>query len=265
MTTPNKTSARWMLQQPEWRVNADYETIRRESACQFYDDFEGPDIVIPAAGAAESGCKWVKKIVGAAPPTVAGVANTANGIIACALTAADQKQDAALYWDDQLTLPLNSAAVSGAVGVGLIFEARIRLAVLPTTETAVTARAIWGLAGAWADNAVSANRIIFSCEGAGDGLIKVSTDDSTTDSGLITTATNVTAAQWATYRIDATDVTDIKFYIDNTRVASGTTFTMIGAPTASVVLQPYVSVMKTNKAGVATLYVDYVRVWHDRE
>jgi hypothetical protein len=262
---PNKTSARWTLQQPEWRVASDYETIRRESAVQFSDDFEGPDFAIPAAGAAESGCKWVKKIVGAAPPTVAGVADTANGVIACTLTADDQKQDAALYWDDQLTLPLNTAAATGAVGCGLVFEARIRLAVLPTTATAVTARAIWGMAGAWADNAVSATRIIFSCEGGGDGLIKVSTDDNTTDSGLITTATSVTAAQWATYRIDATDPADIKFYIDGTRVASSTTFSMIGAPTASVVLQPYVSVMKTNKAGVGTLYVDYVRVWHDRE
>ena len=262
---PNQTSARWLMGQPEWRIATDAETIRRESACQFYDDFEGPDIVIPAAGAAESGCKWVKKIVGAAPPTVAGVADTANGVIACTLTNADQKQDAALYWDDQLTLPLNTAAATGAVGCGLIFEARVRLAVLPTTETAVTARAIWGLAGAWADNAVSANRIIFSCEGAGDGLIKVSTDDNTTDSGLITTGVNVAATEWHNYRIDCSDPASIKFYIDNSRVASGTTFSMIGAPTASVVLQPYLSVMKTNKAGVATLYVDYVRTWHDRE
>lgn len=262
---PNKTSARWTLQQPEWRVASDYETIRRESAVQFYDDFEGPDFAIPAAGSQESGCMWVKKIVGAGPPTLAKVADMAGGVIACTLTADDQKQDAALYWNDQLTLPLNTAAVSGAVGCGLIFEARVRLAVLPTTATAVTARAIWGLAGAWADNAVSATRAIFSCEGGGDGLIKASTDDNTTDSGLITTATSVTAAQWATYRIDLTDPTSIKFYIDGTRVASGTTFSMIGAPTASVVLQPYVSVMKTNKAGVATLYVDYVRVWHDRE
>ena len=156
----DKTSARWLQGQPEWRVAANYETIRRESAVQFYDDFNGPDIVLPATTTVESGCKWITKIVGAGPPTVTTLADTANGVVCCHLTADDQKQDAAVYWADQLTLPLNTAAVSGAVGSGLIFEARARLAVLPTTETAVTARAIWGLTGAWADNAVSANRII---------------------------------------------------------------------------------------------------------
>lgn len=241
------------------------ETTGLFAPVQFYDDFNAADQVIPAAGSAESGCKWVKKIVGAAPPTVAAVADTANGVIACTLTAADQKQDAVLYWDDQLTLPLNTANATGAVGLGLIFEARVKLAVLPTTETAVAARAIWGLAGAWADDAVSAKRAVFSCEGAGDGLIKVSTDDATTDSGLITTGKTVANTEWHVYRIDLSNPASVKFYIDGVQKATSTTFSMVGAPTASVVLQPYLSVMKTNKAGVATLYVDYVRVWHNRE
>ena len=62
-----------------------------------YDDFVGSDVVIPAAGSPESGCKWVKKIVGAAPPTLAKTADGVNGMVLCSLTADSQKFSLTMY------------------------------------------------------------------------------------------------------------------------------------------------------------------------
>src|SRR5690349_6651613 len=73
--------------------------------------------------AATAGSDWVKKIVGAAPPTVAGVANGAGGQVACTLTATSEKQDAALYWGDQRALDVTK---------GLVMEMRAQLSVLPS-------------------------------------------------------------------------------------------------------------------------------------
>jgi len=240
-----------------------HETTAVFAPVQFQDDFLGADIVIPAGGSDESGCKWCKKIV-SANATLAGLANAAGGVIFCALAANDEKEDATLYTDDQLTFPLNTAAVSGAVGMGLVFEARCKLAVLPTTAAAVDARVFIGLAGAWADDAISATRMGFRAYGTGGGLIYCETDDATTDSGFITSGVTLDNATWAVFRIDASNPANILFYINGNRVAAGTTFTMVGAPTASVVLQPMLGVYKTNKAGLATLHVDYVRIWNNR-
>ncbi len=68
------------------------ETLIYEFPVDFYDDFIGADVVIPASGSVESGTKWAKKIVGAAPSTVAKTANAVNGLGACSLTATGQKQ-----------------------------------------------------------------------------------------------------------------------------------------------------------------------------
>src|SRR5438105_388853 len=79
------------------------ERLLKLAPVSYAEEFLGAGkVVIPAAGSAESGMDWTKKIVGAAPPTVTGVANAAGGVIACTLTSASQKQDAAFYHDDQL-------------------------------------------------------------------------------------------------------------------------------------------------------------------
>src|ERR1700743_1733514 len=74
------------------------ETIIRYNPIVFEDDFVGAGHTagIPAAGSPGAGYAWVKKIVGAGPPTVAVVANGAGGIVACALTSTSEKEDAAL-------------------------------------------------------------------------------------------------------------------------------------------------------------------------
>src|SRR4051812_29490436 len=104
--------------------SATHERVLPLGPIVFYDDFgTAGRKVIPAAGSAESGMPWTKKIVGAAPPTVAGVANAIGGQVACTLTSTSEKQDALLYWDDNLGLDVTK---------GLVFETRVKLSVLPS-------------------------------------------------------------------------------------------------------------------------------------
>lgn len=219
------------------------ETINPISQIMLYDDFIGADVVIPASGSDESGCIWTKKIVGAAPPTVAIAANTVNGVVACTLTSDSQAQTAILHADDQKVWDS---------GQGLIFEARIKLSVLPTD----VAEIVIGLASDYAAPDSTTYNAMFTADG--DGALTCESDDNTTDSGAIASGTTLDNATWAILRIDCSNESDVKFYINGVRVASSTTFVVQGP------LQPFIGCYKASGAGVGTIQVDYVRVWQNR-
>ena len=243
------TKARWNNSMLEYYDSSSHERVLPVAPVVFYDDFISASLVVPAAASEESGMHWSKKIVGAAPPTVAGVADAANGLVACTLTSADQKQDAGLYMGDQRNFSLEQ---------GLVFEARIKLSVLPT----LLAEAVWGVVGDWADGPDAITHSAFFTAD-GDGAITCETDDATTDSGAIASGITATATQWKIYRIDFTSVTDVRFYIDGVHVATGATFAY-AATGADAVLQPYLGLYKASGAGVGTLQVDYVKLWQTR-
>jgi len=194
----------------------------------------------------ESGCKWAKKLVGAAPPTVAKSADVVNAHVLCSLTADAQKQDAALHWDDQLAL---------SIAQGAIFETRLSLTTLPT----LLGVASFGLWGAWADGG-SAYRVGF--EVPAGGIVTCESDDAATDTAAATTTTLV-AGTYNIFRIDCTTQTDIKFFIDGARVAASTTFTNV-ASAANAKSQPHLGLYKASGAGLGVMSVDYVRCWQNR-
>ena len=226
--------------------NQTFETLKAMYPIEFYDDFLGAGIVIPAAAAAESGVAWTKKIVGAAPPTVAVAADTVNGIALCSLTSADQKQDAVLYWDDQLSL---------SIAQGAVLEARVALTTLPT----LGAVASFGLWGNWADGG-SAYRVGF--EVPAGGIVTCESDDNATDTAAASTVTMV-AGTYYIFRIDCTNQSDIKFFINGERVCGSTTFAN-AASAANSKCQPYFGLYKASGAGLGVMSVDYVKVWQNR-
>jgi len=223
-----------------------FETLAAMYPVAFYDDFVGSDVVIPASGSPESGCKWTKKIVGAAPPTVAKTADGVNGFVAGSLTADDQKQDAALHFNDELML---------SIAQGAIFETRLALTTLPT----LLAVASFGLHGAWADGG-SSYRVGF--EVPAGGLVACESDDNATDTSASSGITLVAGA-YRIFRIDCTVQSSIKFYIDGNRVAGTTTFAN-AASAANSKAQPHVGLYKASGAGLGVLSVDYVKVWQNR-
>jgi len=240
------TKARWSGGILEYYDGSTHERVLPLAPIVLNDDFLGAgSVVIPAGGSAESGMVWSKKLV-TGNAAVAGVANAANGVVACSLTSDSEAQTACLYWNDHLGLdPTNS----------LVFEMRAKLSVIPT----LVAEIQFGLAGAY--NAVPdtvAKSIFFDADGS--GLINCATDDSSTDSGTISSGVTATNAQWKIYRVDCTDVTSIKFYIDGARVAGATTFAY--ADTAA--MQPFVSCYKASGAGLGTIQVVYIRAWSKR-
>jgi len=226
--------------------NSTFETLHGMYPITFYDDFLGGDVVIPASGSEESGCFWTKKLVGAAPTTVAKAANVVNGVVLCSLTADDQKQDAAIHWDDQLPL---------SIAQGTILEARLALTTLPT----VSSVASFGLWGAWGDGG-SAYRVGF--EVPATGIVTCESDDNATDTAAASTVTMV-AGTYYIFRIDCTTQTDIKFYINGARVCSSTTFAN-AASAANSKCQPHFGLYKASGVGLGVLAVDYVKVWMNR-
>lgn len=210
------------------------------------DDFVGSDVVIPAAASPESGTKWTKKLVGAAPTTVAKTADGVNGLVACSLTSDAQKQDAELYMNDELMC---------SIAQGAIFETRLSLTTLPT----LNGIASFGLWGAWADGG-SAFRVSF--EVPAGGIVTCESDDNATDTSAATSTTLV-AGTYNIFRIDCTVQTDIKFFIDGAGVATGTTFAN-AASAANSKSQPLLGLYKVSGAGLGVMSVDYVRVWQDR-
>ena len=221
----------------------------------FYDDFLGADVAFPATGTAEAGCKWSTLIVGAAPPVVAKVADGLNGIASLALTNTDQAQIAVLCWNGQESLSLNQ---------GLIFEARLCFSVLPLTGTE-TVQAVFGLASSHAtplDNVVT--RAWFKVESAAQTALLWEVDDNVTPDNDNDATTVLAANVYHIYRIDATSIAAVKFYVDGVLVGTGS---MAGLVTPIWSVQPYFNVSKVlgaNNTGTGTMLIDYVRVFQNR-
>jgi len=224
------------------------ETATDNAPLRFADDFLGAgSAAIPAAGSAENGVFWTSKIVGAAPPTVGAVTNGAGGQMQLALTSASQKQDAALYPGDVLNFDVTK---------GLVWEARVKLSVTPTTSV----QAIMGLQSAWIDGPDNASYYLeFAASASGALLVRKKDGVATTSAAAgVTLATS----DWAILRIDTTDVTAVRFYINGVETTnSGVSF---GATGANAVLQPYFAMYKASGTGVGTMIVDYVKIWTNR-
>lgn len=232
------------------------ETVFANAAILFAEDFVGAGhgAGFPASGSPVAGYPWVKKIVGAAPPTVALVANGAGGQVALTLLANSEKEDAALYWNDNLSMDMTKKAS---------FEIVATLSVLPN---AAGVQAVMGFQSAWIDGPDNAGFYIgFGWLANGNLLIR-SKDGVTTNAiaaAPIGGSAIVTDANPHVYRVDMSDVTDVGFYVDGNRVNAKGSITF-AATGANAVLQPYASVYKPSGTGLATLTVDKLDCWGNR-
>lgn len=210
----------------------------------FMDDFVGAQAAFGTS--ATLGSPWLKKIVGAAPPTVAGIANAQHGQFASTLLANSEKEDAILYQADQLNYDATK---------GVIFECRAALTVAPTG----VAIASFGLASAWVDGPLSiVNSAFFQFTGGLVGAARVS--DNSVPVNAAAAITLGGASEWHVFRIDfASSPGFVLFFVDDVQVAAATSFpfTRTGA---SALLQPYASMYKASGTDVGTLAIDYVKL-----
>jgi len=219
----------------------------------FYDDFLGGDIVLPATGTVESGCPWSTLIV--ANGTAAKVGDAINGVVQLALTAANEAQIAVLDWNDQESLSLEQ---------GLIFEARIAMSVLPTVGTEGS-QAVFGIAGAHNATLDTVDcKAWFKIESAANTALLWEVDDNVTPDLDNDASTVLVAGTYHIYRIDATSIAAVKFYVDGVLVG---TASMAGLTGVIGKVQPYFNVSKahtTTSTGLGTMLIDYVKIFQDR-
>jgi len=219
-----------------------FETLWTTYPVQFVEDFLGTAIL------SDGTTIWNKVDVGTA--TEAIVTDSSNGQFLLHLAANDEAEDAVLYHGDNKTFD---------VGNGLIFEARVDMAVSP--GTGVTA--VFGMCGDHnldKDTVTEAAWFRFDADLAAD----VETDDTTNNNDDISTGHTAVAGTYDIYRIDFTTIADVKFFINGTRVATGTTFDMSNLSAAEQQMQPYFSLDKASGTGLGDINIDYVKIFSNR-
>lgn len=235
--------------------DTNFETVQPMAPLQFMEDFigAGHSAGIPAAGSPTVGYPWVKKIVGAAPPTCALVSNGSGGQVQLALTSTSEKQDVVLYWNDNLAIDVTK---------GAHWEVRAALTVPPS---AAGVQMVMGLAAAWIDGPDNNVKYLEFGATANANLLVRSQDGTTQNSIAASNAGSAVSLDTAfhTFRISAGDVTDIGYFYDGNRVNAVGSVTY-AATGANAILQPYIAVYKPSGTGVATLVVDKVDIWANR-
>lgn len=239
------TKSKWRNNQLAFYDGSTYETVVPFAPIYFEDDFINLAIATTAVGKVG----WTVQDLNAA--TEAIVANQSSGVVALALAANDQAEEAGLYWGDALNFDLDK---------GPIIEFKITASVLPT----VLAECYFGFAGAYVIGTLAAadqGPLVHACFMMdGSGIVTIHTDDNGgADNNAVATGVTCLNTDVKIYRIDCTDVADVKFYINGVGVATGTTFSMANG--ANVMVQPYIMCYKSAGVGVGTLQVDYVKVW----
>lgn len=175
----------------------------------------------------------------AGSPLVGPVDDTANGEAICQLSATNEANVAGWYLEDQLLVDPTK---------GPIFCCRLKVSAVATAT-----RFIWGLISAYTatlDNITS--NVMFRLEGNSLALLAES-DDGTTDSDDQSTSTTLTAATYNDFRIDMTDLANIEFWVDDTRVAT----LAASALTASTLLQPVCLIQKDSGTGEQSITMDW--------
>jgi hypothetical protein len=236
------TKSKWRGGQLAFYDGTTYETVKPLAPTILYDDF---------LGTALNGDFWTAADTGAGAVTQAA----SNMILTTNVGGATDENG--VYGSDDKAWNADK---------GFIFEARLKMTVAPTIGTEI-------ILGVQNDNwTAGANRKLVANEAAicaffgfyttvGAGLVAViRTDDASNDSGVISTGVTSVIGTYQVFRIDFTNVADVKFYIDGVNVCSTTTFNMSNG--ANIMFQPIVVAQKVGvDAGLGILYLDYIRVW----
>ena len=231
--------------QQVWYDKSTYETLKTTYPLYFYEDFLG------SAGGSVFDNTMIWQVVDVNDATEAIVADSSNGQFLLHIHTTDEAEDAVLYQNDNKTFD---------VGNGLIFEARINMAVAPGTGVCAVA----GMCGDHdLDKDITTEAAWFRWDAS--QVCKVETDDTTNDNDDVATGVTTVAGTYNVFRIDFTTLANVKFFIDGVRVATSTTFDMSNLSAAEQQMQPYFSLDKAGGlAALGDMNIDYVKIWSNR-
>lgn len=224
--------------------SATYESTLVIAPVFFQDDFVGVDAVFTT----ETGSVGIWDTVEVNLNTAIGAsADAAGGAVDLIIDADSNAEDAVLYMANQRNFD---------AGSNLNFEAKVNFSTLPTTGVT----AVLGVANDHnLDKDSVAAHAWFRLNAS--GAVVVETDDTTNDNDDVSTGVTVVAGETNVFRIDLSDLSDVKFFINGARVASGTTFDMSNLSAGEELMQPYFSLDKASGIGVGTMSINKVTLW----
>ncbi len=236
------TKAKWRGGQLAFFDGTTQETVLPLAPRYFEDDF---------IGAAYDSNVWLYNDAGAATQALSA---DAGGVTDVVLTfdATNENQEAGIGWQGNV--------LGWDISKGLVVEFRVNLAVLPT----LVAEGHIGVLGEALvdDQQISsaddyAEHCVFSFDGG--GAVTINADDGTNETTAAATGITVLAAAYHVYRIDFTDDSNVRFYIDGVDVtpAAGVDMSDIASP----LVQPVAFLTKHDGAGLGTMNVDYIKIW----
>ena len=214
------------------------ETVLPIAPVVFYDDFLGDSL----------GAIWATVDVGGASQALA--ADASSGRYRLALDATGEAQDSVLYFGNEKPFD---------VGNNLIWEAKLVI----TSASMTGIRLVAGMSG---DHNLAKDSVTEAAWFSMDGslLLTAESDDTTNDNDDVTTGTTWVTAAAHILRIDFTTLSDVRFYLDDSAVATGTTFDMSNLSASEQQMQPYFSLDKASGETACNLDIDYVRVFGTR-
>ena len=206
----------------------------------FEDDFFGGKTYTATVG---EGNFKITDTSSAGTPTYASVSPSATGEIALTFDATNEIQNVCLDFGDKLCFDIDN-----------IQRAVFIVKTVASLSSATTLA--FGLQSARNDDTdATTNNAQFKL--AGSNAIVCESDDGTNDNDDKASGLSLVA----TYRECVIDFTggksNVKFYVDGSRVATTTTFDMSNA-TGS--LQPFVQISKTASTNVNSVTIDYISV-----
>lgn len=206
---------------------------------EYVDDFFGTSATFPTS--ADPATPWLVTDTSAAgTPTY--VRNASNAVLTLAST--NEVENVCLSHGDALSFDIDDL---------LSVEMRVRVTGC-TSGTSIS----WGMSSARNDDPTAMTALaLFRMVGATSITdVTVETDDNVTDTAPVSSGVALSTT-FRRFVIDFSNKADIKFFIDGTRVARSTTFTMAGY---SSNLQPFIQIQKTASTNVDAITIDYVRV-----
>lgn len=211
---------------------------------EHYEEFFGQGSLpsVAAANDCRSAGPYFMNVVGT-NTAYAYATNESSGAVT--LTFGDNEvENLNLYWKDVLSLDFRQQ---------LYFETRVKMgnSALDSATTAVI-----GLCSA-RNNTIASIGTVAGFTLAADYLT-ARTDDAVTDTGVNTATTLVNA--YKVLKIDATNLSDVKFYVDGNRVCKSNTFAMTGLTASTRYVQPYIQLQKTSDSNQDSITVDYIYV-----
>ncbi len=181
------------------------------------------------------------------------LADTANGVWRILTDSTSEAQAGQLTFGDQLLIdPAKNPVV----------EFRVKFSPAGATLTA-DERVVIGLVSAHAnaenDLDSTTNNVWFRIEGANLNIL-VEADDGTTDTDDQDSTIDIVKGDWTHFKIDLSDLSDIKYYVDGVEQGGAT----VAAALLSATMQIIVCHQRDAGTEANSIDIDWIRVYQDR-